>query len=57
MRSLAEASAAMESEFRSRQAATAEDMRQIMQVVSRDRAAGAHRYARIFNECRSQGAS
>ena len=43
MRSLAEASAAMESEFRAKQAESMENMRQMMEIISRQRYAVAHR--------------
>ena len=44
MRSLAEASAAMESEFRAKQAQSMENMRQMMELISREKSAVVHRF-------------
>ena len=44
MRSLAEASASMESEFRARQAESMENMRQMMEIISREKSAVVHRF-------------
>ena len=44
VRSLAEASAAMVSEFRARQAESMENMRQMMEIISRGKPAVVHRF-------------
>ena len=47
VRSLAEASASMESEFRARQAESMENMRQMMEIISREKTAVVHRLEKV----------
>ena len=56
MRSLAEASAAMQSEFRARQVESMETMRQMIDLISREKLATAHRYFVVSNFDLSIGA-